>query len=96
MRQNNKHLIYNKEQLEKRKQILLKLNEELLENDKRLSEEYKQTLENYAKLYKESYDDLNVYFSKNESIDQILNRSFLEIIKSIIKEKRVRKRKASY
>lgn len=98
MRKNNKCLFCddNEETLKKRKEILKELNKKLLENDKRLSMEYHKTLENYGKVYKKSYDDLNVYFSKNESIEQILNRTFFEIIKSIIKERKIRKRKASY
>ena len=94
----NKRLICadDKEIIENSKEILIKLNKELLENDKRLNKEYIKTLENYRKIYKESYDNLNIYFSKNESVEEILNRSFFEIIKSIIKERRIRKRKAPY
>ncbi len=74
------------------KRLICADDKEIIENSK----EYIKTLENYRKIYKESYDNLNIYFSKNESVEEILNRSFFEIIKSIIKERRIRKRKAPY
>lgn len=73
---------------------LMELEKKMQEISDKMSEEYQEILKKYEMKYKESCKDLNIYFSKNESIEGILNRSFSELIKAMIREKKIRRRNA--
>lgn len=76
-------------------QELNKLTEELIDVNDKLSADYVESFKSYVKAYEKSYNDLHVYFDNNEAIDEIMSRSFFEILRAKRKERK-RIKKASY